>query len=71
MSGKETDWSKFKTARKQLSKNLKRARDTYLSGYLTDTMQENPFGPILRDYDKTTQALKILKWIMNSLVMPV
>ncbi|CAB4025778.1 Hypothetical predicted protein, partial [Paramuricea clavata] len=41
-SGKETDWSKFKTAKKQLSKNLKSARDTYLSGYLTDTMQENP-----------------------------
>ncbi|CAB3986093.1 Hypothetical predicted protein, partial [Paramuricea clavata] len=41
-SGKEIAWSKFKTAKKQLSKNLKRARDTYLSGYLTDTMQENP-----------------------------
>ena len=33
---------KFKTAGKQLSKNLKRARDTYFTGYLTDTMQENP-----------------------------
>ena len=53
-SGKEIDWSKFKMARKQFGKNLKRARDTYLSGYLSETMQENP-------YKKVTQALKILE----------
>ena len=41
-SGKEIDWAKFKTARKQLSKNLKSARDAYFTGYLTDTMQEDP-----------------------------
>ena len=41
-SSKESDLAKFKMARKQLSKNLKRARDIYFTGYLTDTMQENP-----------------------------
>ena len=28
-------------AMKRLSKKLKRARDTYLTGYLTDNMPEN------------------------------
>ena len=62
-SGKEIDWSKFKMARKQFSKNLKRARDTYLSGYLSETMQENPkaFWSYIKNYKKRTQALKILE----------
>ena len=41
-SREKSDWAKFKTARKQLSKNLKSARDAYFTGYLTDTMQEDP-----------------------------
>ena len=41
-TGKEADWTRFKIARKDLTKNLRKARNAYMTGYLTDTMQENP-----------------------------
>ena len=44
-SGSQSDWAKFRTARKQLHKNLKSSRDSYLSGFLGNAMQEpNPQG---------------------------
>jgi len=41
-SGNPVHWNEFRPARKRLQKNLKSAKETYISDFLGDTIKENP-----------------------------
>ena len=41
-SGRQSDWNKFKSVRKQLHKNLNRSRNDYLSDFSGDSIKQNP-----------------------------
>ena len=40
--GNETDWAKYRSVKKKLRQELKKARNVYVSGFLSDAIQENP-----------------------------
>ena len=41
-SGNENDWAKYRSAKKKLRQEISKARNDYVSGFLTESIQENP-----------------------------
>lgn len=62
-TGRQTDWNKFKVARKQLNKNLNMSRNNYLSGFLGDSLKQNPkaFWTHLKKLGKESTDIQDLK----------